>query len=163
MKRLVPNTGGILAVYDGDMDHFPPGSTCPFCAAHAGRLLANAAASFAGAGRVFSLAVVFACVEYETWLIAGVESLAGQLLKDGRSALPKGLQFPLGEPESHGKKWVEKHWPSYTPPLDQGPLTEILCLQTVRSKRLPSFTRLEHALDQLLAACASGTHVCTPA
>ena len=49
-----------------------------------------------GAGRDFSLAVVFACVEYETWLIAGTESLAGRTFKDGRPILPPGAVFPQG-------------------------------------------------------------------
>lgn len=60
MRR--PNLGGVLAVYDGDAPSFPPGSGTPFCAGNAARVMAHAAAE-AGAGKTFSLAVVFACME----------------------------------------------------------------------------------------------------
>ena len=66
--------GGVLAVYDGDLKSFPPGSGAAFCARTAATSLAAAAVE-AGAGRMFSLAVVFACVEYETWLVAGAKGL----------------------------------------------------------------------------------------
>ena len=69
------------------------------------------------------LAVVFACVEYETWIIAGIESLAGKRYKDGRPALPSSLKFPPGEPESHGKKWLEQNCRGYRPTLDQSALS----------------------------------------
>src|ERR1051326_7584241 len=65
--------GGVLAIYDGDLDFFPPGSDSPFCAAVTAKALAAAAAPV-GVGRTFSLCVVFACVEYESWLVAGAES-----------------------------------------------------------------------------------------
>ena len=100
----------MLAIYDGDAKHFPAGSSCPFCAYTAAKTMAAAAAE-AGAGKVFSLAVVFARCEYETWLIAGVESLSGRRLPDGRLALPAGLTFPGGDPESHGKGWLVRHQP----------------------------------------------------
>jgi hypothetical protein len=96
------NLGGILAVFDGDARTFPAGSQSLFCAATAAKLMTIAAAE-AGAGKIFSLAVVFACVEYESWIIAGAESLAGKSFKDGRPGLPRGLKFPAGDPESHGK------------------------------------------------------------
>jgi hypothetical protein len=156
-----PNLGGVLAVYDGDAPSFPAGSGTPFCAGNAAKLMAHAAAE-AGAGKTFSLAVVFACVEYETWIIAGIESLAGKRYSDGRPALPPGLGYPSGDCESHGKRWLEQHCPSYRPTLDQGALTDLLDLSVVRAKGLRSFRRLEHAVDQLLEAAARGTHILTP-
>jgi hypothetical protein len=101
------NVGGILAVFDGDADKFPAGANSPFCAATAARSMAAAAAHI-GAGRIFSLAVVFACVEYESWIIAGAESLVGKSFRDGRPILPRDFVFPAGAPESHGKRWLEK-------------------------------------------------------
>lgn len=154
------NLGGVLAVYDGDAPIFPPGSKTPFCAADAAKVLARVAAD-AGAGKTFSLAVVFACVEYETWVIAGIESLAGKRYTDGRLALPPGLKFPSGDAESHGKRWLEQH--GYRPARDQGALTDLLDLAVVRAKGLRSFKRLEHALDQLLDAADRGAHILTPA
>jgi hypothetical protein len=155
------DTGGVLAIYDGDAPSFPPGSGSPFCAATAAKAMA-AAAEGARAGKAFSLAVVFACVEYETWLIAGIESLAGKQFKDGRPALPAALKFPSGAPESHGKRWLEEVFPGYRPTLHQSALTEMLDLNLVRTRQLRSFQRLEHAMDQLLAANHSGPHVSTP-
>ena len=155
------NLGGVLAVYDGDAPFFPAGSRTLFCAADAAKVLAQVAAG-AGAGKTFSLAVVFACTEYESWIIAGIESLAGKRYTDGRPAMPPGLTFPPGNCEAHGKKWLEQHCPGYRPTLDQGALTDLLDLGIVRAKGLRSFRRLEHAVDQLLEAADRGTHILSP-
>jgi hypothetical protein len=153
--------GCVLAIYDGDLPSFPAGSGSRFCAATAARSMAAAAAE-AGAGKTFSLAVIFACVEYETWIIAGIESLAGRKYKDGRPALSPNLKFPPGDPESHGKKWLEQNCRGCRPTLDQSALTELLDLNVVRAKNLRSFKRLDHAIDQLLASVGSGSHISTP-
>jgi hypothetical protein len=153
--------GAVLAVYDGDAKTFPAGSTSPFCAGTAAKSMAAAAVSV-GAGKMFSLSVVFACREYETWLVAGAESLKGRVFKDGRKGLPPGVRNPDGDPESHGKRWFEKNFPGYRPTRDQSALTELVDLQCVRAKNLRSFRRLDHALDQLLEAVAKGSHIATP-
>src|SRR5690349_2767702 len=49
--------GAVLAIYDGDLKTFPPGSGAAFCAFTAAKSLAAAAAD-SGAGKMFSLAVV---------------------------------------------------------------------------------------------------------
>jgi len=152
---------GVLAIYDGDAPSFPPGSGSPFCAATAAKAMATAAKG-AGAGNTFSLGVVFACTEYETWLIAGVESLAARQFQDGRPALPPGIKCPDGPIESHGKRWLEEVFPGYRPTLHQSALTEMLDLSIVRARQLRSFRRLEHALDQLITAVASGRNIVTP-
>jgi Domain of unknown function (DUF4276) len=153
--------GGVLAIYDGDFASFPPGSGLPFCAATAAKKMAKAALAV-GAGTRFSLSVVFARSEYETWLIAGVESLAGRRLADGRMLIPGGIGFPAGDPEAHGKRWLESHCPSYRPARDQSTLTELLDLQCIRAKNLRSFRRLENAVDQLHTAMGGGSHIATP-
>jgi hypothetical protein len=153
--------GAVLAVFDGDFSNYPPGSSSSFCAATAARMLAVEAAK-AGAGVICSLAVVFACVEYETWLIAGAESLAGKLLPDGRGGLPRGTVSPSGPPESHGKGWLERVWPGYKPALHQKELTELVDLTAVRAKQLRSFQRLDNAINELVKAAERGTHICTP-
>lgn len=155
------NVGGVIAVYDGDTKMFPAGSATPFCAATAAKSMATTA-SAAGAGKMFSLCVVFACSEYETWLVAGAESLAGCQLKDGRVALPVGIRFPEGDPESHGKGWLEAHCDGYRPTRDQAALTELVNFDVVRAKRLRSFQRLEHAVDQIIEAVSNGRHISTP-
>jgi hypothetical protein len=153
--------GGVLAVYDGDLKSFPPGAGAAFCAFTAAKSLAASAAE-SGAGKMFSLAVVFACVEYETWLVAGAGCLIGQRLKDGRLALPANTILPEGDPESHGKRWLEQRSPGYRPTRDQGALTELLDLPCLRAKNVRSFRRFEHAIDQLAEAMAAGSHICTP-
>lgn len=153
--------GAVLAVFDGDFKFYPPGSSSPFCAATAARALA-VEANKAGAGSICSLAVVFACVEYETWLIAGVESLAGKPFPDGRVGLPSGTVFPSGDPESHGKRWIEKKWPGYKPAIHQKELTELLDLNVVRAKELRSFKRLDNAMNQLIRAAEEGAFISTP-
>ncbi len=155
------DVGAILAVYDGDAATFPAGSNDAFCAMTAARLMAAAATS-AGAGKMFSLSVVFACKEYETWIVAGIESLAGRRLPDGRLIIPAGTTFPPGEPETHSKAWLLRNCPSYRPRRDQASLTELLDLNVVRAKKLRSFQRLENSLDQLTKAVASGRHISTP-
>lgn len=155
------DAAAVLAVFDGDAQRFPAGSTSAFCANTAAKFMATAARD-AGAGTTFSLAVVFACVEYETWLVAGAESLAGKKLADGQITLPASIQPPPGNPESHGKGWLERHMPHYRPTRDQAPLTDLVDFNVVRSKNLRSFKRLENAIEQLLAATKSGSHISTP-
>ena len=162
MAERRSNLGGILAVFDGDAKKFPAGTPSPFCAAKAANLMAQAATKI-GAGKNFSLAVVFACVEYETWIIAGTESLKAKLFKDGRPILPRNIPFPEGDPESHGKGWLERNClAGYRPHRDQRPLTELLDLGIVRSKRLRSFSRLDHAIEQILQAVNSNAFIATP-
>jgi hypothetical protein len=153
--------GAVLAVYDGDFSEFPVGSSLPFCAATAAKGLA-AAARQAGAGNFFSLGVVFASPEYETWLVAGAKSFAGRRLGDGRMLLPPTKNIPDKDFESRGKGWLERNCSSYRPMRDQAALTEILDLELVRSRNVRSFTRLEHALDQLMEAVRSERHISTP-
>ncbi len=156
-----PNLGGILAVFDGDAKKFPAGKNSAFCAATAAKAMVEAGTRI-GAGKNFSLALVFACVEFETWIIAGTESLAGKSFDDGRPILPHNLKFPEGDPESHGKGWLIKNCPGYRPHRDQGPLTKLVDLQVVRKKQLRSFSRLDHAIDQILAAVGKGICIATP-
>jgi hypothetical protein len=154
--------GSVLAIYDGDFKMFPAGSASPFCAATAAKSLA-AMAGQVGAGKTFSLSVVFACPEYETWLVAGVESLAGRPLSDGRILLTKDINYPIRDFEARGKKWLEQNCATYRPTRDQSPLTELIDFQFVRAKKLRSFARLEHAIDQLLEAAGGGKYISTPA
>jgi hypothetical protein len=62
--------GGVLLLLDGDIK-----GKRAFCARDKAWELSKFARE-AGAGSLFSVATVFAVKEFETWLIAGVESLA---------------------------------------------------------------------------------------
>ena len=72
-----PDFGGCVLLLDGDSSTKVDGQ--PFCAMRAAQRLA-AEAQKVGAGHQFSVAIVFACMEFESWLIAGVESLVDKLL-----------------------------------------------------------------------------------
>jgi hypothetical protein len=160
LKR--PDVGGVLAVLDGDAPGWEGGAFCP---AKAARMLVDRARE-TGAGKVYSLGFVFASLEYETWLLAGVESLAGKPLSDGRLGVradvgrygddlelaPRGAKKALGGLMKNG----------YKPTLDQAELTRLVDLNVVRARGLKSFARLEAAIRQLAGACQSGKHVATP-
>jgi hypothetical protein len=60
-----PHIGGILVVLDGDL---PKVLGNPFCAARIATQLAEET-RIDGAGAVFSVGVVFACREFESWFI----------------------------------------------------------------------------------------------
>ena len=98
------NVGGVLLILDGDIAKLGGKA---FCAADAARSLARAATGV-GAGQTFSVAVVFARQEYETWLIAGIASLAGKHLPDGRR-IHSNAKAPPGDLEAgprDAKGWL---------------------------------------------------------
>ena len=158
---LRSNLGGVLAVFDGDASVFPAGSDNPFCAASAARALARSAAKHAGAGKTFSLAVVFAIKEFETWLIAGAESFGSKTYPEGGAILRKDATIPEN-PEVLGKRWLEQNTFGYRPTRDQHRLAEIVDLASIRRRNVRSFQRLENAVDQLVTAAERGEFVCTP-
>lgn len=138
------NVGGVLLVLDGDVEKV---GASAFCAAIVARSLANEALAVGGGG-TFSVAVVFARQEYESWLIAGVESLAGQRLLDGRLIAPDA-KAPVGDLEESprdAKRWFNKVIEGgYKPTRDQAELTDLVDLQIIRERKLRSFRRLEAA------------------
>lgn len=164
IARRRSNVGGILAVFDGDASVFPAGSKDPFCASSAAQTMARVAAEYAGAGRTFSLAVVFAVKEFESWLIAGAESFQGKRYPEENIPILKNtVRFPLQtNPESQGKRWFETNCTQYRPTRHQHVLAGTVELATIQAKKLRSFRRLENAVNQLLDAVRTGVCVCTP-
>ena len=132
MKR--PNLGGVLLVLDGDIDRV---GSDPFCAAAVARSLTKEAA-IVGAGTTYSVATVFALQEFESWLIAGIESLAGKTLPDGRVVAPAGVKAPPGDLEQSpraAKEWLNKVVEGgYKPTRDQAELTKSVDLRLVRER-----------------------------
>jgi hypothetical protein len=153
--------GGVLLLLDGDAKKVEGHA---FCAAKVAKSLANEAISL-GAGTTFSVAVVFATQEYETWLIAGIESLAGKRLPDGRM-IDENAKAPAGNLEEAPRD--AKGWFSgvveggYKPTRDQAALTDLVDLEVVRQRGLRSFQRLESAIAGLVAAIRTESHVATP-
>lgn len=155
--------GGVLLLLDGDEDRV---AGKLFCAAEAARMLAREARQ-ARAGELFSVAAVFACQEFESWLIAGVESLAGEKFSDGRPGVTGGTTPPAQDLEltpRDAKRWLSRVIQSgYNPPRDQAALTELVDLDLIRSRPMRSFRRLESAIQELVTAARSDTPVATPA
>jgi hypothetical protein len=156
-----PGVGGILAVFDGDKDKFEQGR---FCGVSAARILA-ARAQQVGAGKTFSLAVVIASMEFESWLIAGIDSLRGKSIPD---AAPE-FYDPSGDPADterqprDAKRWLSDRMSNgYKPTLHQAALTREVDVGAIRNRQPRSFIRFENALHQLVEGCRTGNHVCTP-
>ena len=158
-----PNLGAVLLLLDGDAR---PTAGQSFCAARVARELSQRARGV-GAGSIFSVATVFACREYESWLIACAERLAGRPLPDGRLGLQPGTVAPAGDLEvtpRDAKGWLDQHMQSgYKPTRDQQPLTRLMVdhLDAIRRRQMRSFRRLENALQQLVNAVRSGSHIAT--
>jgi len=155
------NVGGVLLVLDGDVRRM---GTEPFCAAKVARSLASEAKE-AGAGVKYSVAVVFARQEFESWLIAGVESLAGKRLPDGR-LVRRDAKPPDGDLEESPRD--AKGWfgtvidGGYKPTRDQAALADLVDIDTLRRRKLRSFRRLESAISELVLAIRNDKHVVTP-
>jgi hypothetical protein len=155
------NIGGVLVILDGDIKKV---SGKDFCAAEVAKSLADAAKEV-GAGKIFSVAIVFAVQEYETWLVAGIESLAGKKLPDGRTVNARA-KAPDGDLEVNPRNAkgalgtiIEG---GYDQVLDQAILTQLIDIAFIRSRKLRSFQRLESALSSLIEAIRSGDHIASP-
>jgi hypothetical protein len=158
------NVGGCVLLLDGDSEAKVEGK--PFCAARAARILA-AEAQKVGAGKLFSLAIVFACMEFESWLIAGAESLVNKTLSDGRQgikALPHEIPADPEKAPRDAKGWFRRIMTmGYKPTRDQVELAQIVDIGLVRDRKMRSFRRLESAVGGLIDAIRAGSHVVTPA
>lgn len=162
------NVGAILLVLDGDRQHVLNDQTRakdPFCAADVARRLAQRARD-TGAGSTFSVACVFARQEFESWLLAGIGSLRGKSLPDGRPGIRADAVLPAGDTDTgprNAKDWLAKHMPhSYKASTDQGLLATMVTLQSIRQTRPRSFERLEHAVEELCGAIRTEEHLVSP-
>jgi hypothetical protein len=158
------DVGGCLLVLDGDSPS--KRGEQPFCAMRAARQLADEAGKVGG-GRQFSVAIVFACMEFESWLIAGAESLAGKRFEDGRIEFPETISGIPGDPESaprDAKGWFRRLMKKagYSETRDQAELTRLVDLVSIRQKGMRSFRRLESAIHELVNAIRSGQYAVTP-
>lgn len=157
------NVGACLLLLDGDSR--AQLEAAPFCASRAAIRLVERARSV-GAGGQFSLAVVFACMEFESWLLAGAESLAGKRLPDGRRGVKAGAKPPTGDLEKaprNAKGWFRKEMEGgYNPTRDQAILTSMVDVNVIRQRGLRSFRRIENAVSQLASAIRTGNHTATP-
>ena len=147
--RTRSSLGGILLLLDGDIEVV---GGVPFCAKRVAARLAQQARR-AGAGSLFSVAVVFACREYESWLIAGVASLAGKIPPAGdREWAPRDA-----------KGWLSRAMPGgYRAARDQKCLTQLVDLRAIRDRQMRSFQRLDSAIAELVDAVRDDAPISTP-
>jgi hypothetical protein len=163
--RKRPNLGAVLLLQDSDLTRIRGEVFCPVL--FGARL--SAWARDTGAGSVFSAASVFACQEYESWILACAEHLAGYPLPDGRPGIRPGTTAPTGDLDRaprDAKGWLDQHMDAgYKSTRDQEPLTRLMVdhLDTLRTRGARSFRRLENALRQLLDAVRRGAHTVSPA
>lgn len=159
LKR--PKVVGVLLILDGDQERV---SGKVFCAAAVAKSLVGAA-MHVGAGKTFSVAVVFARQEFETWLIAGVASLAGRRLPDGR-LIAVNAQAPDGDLElspRDAKGWLRAIVEGgYKPTRDQAALARLVDLEVIRARKLRSFQRLESAVSSLREAIRCDSPIVSP-
>jgi hypothetical protein len=162
--------GGVLLVLDGEPEPVPKTwsayltrfHTAEFCAHRVAGMLGIEARA-ARAGEAFSLATVFAVQEFEAWLVAGVESLRGAALAEGRGVVPATATPPSLDIETkrNAKRELRKLVPAYKQSLDQGLLAEKVDLGAVAA-RCRSFRRFRSAVTQLAQAVRDGKPVVTP-
>jgi hypothetical protein len=153
-----------LVVLDGDWTRPIEGEG--FCASVVAKTLV-ARARDVGAGTTFSLAVVFARQEFESWLLAGIPSLAGQPLgTDKRQGVRRdatAIEGELEESPRDAKGRLKRLMQGgYNPVRDQADLTAKVDLDQTRNRGMRSFRRLEHAVQELVDAARSGNVVATP-
>lgn len=168
--RTRPNLGGVLLVLDGDADRVPLQwttytqrfQTTDFCARRVAAMLGDEARA-ARAGGVFSLASVFAMKEFETWLLAGIESLRGTSLAEGRGMVPNNATFESPDIEQirGAKERLKSVVPGYDQSLDQAVLAKAVDLEAIR-RRSRSFRRFCSAVRQLADAIRNDAPVITP-
>jgi hypothetical protein len=107
---------------------------------------------------------VIANYEYETWLLASVESIAGHDF-EGKPGLPAGLQSPENVETLSGiKGWFTARFPKgrpYKETEDQPAMTRLIDIEIVR-QRSRSFRRLCHAVEQIVEAIDNGQMIVTP-
>lgn len=160
--RTRRDVGGCLLLLDGDAR---PKAGEEFCATEAARRLVEQAQAV-GAGVTFSVAVVFACQEYESWILAALESLAGKKLPDGSLGVVADAVAPEGDLElapRDAKGAMRRLLPTgYKPTIHQALLTDLMDLECVRRRPMRSFRRLESAIEQLVAAFRQQKPIISP-
>jgi Domain of unknown function (DUF4276) len=141
--RKKKNLGAVLLILDGEDE---PIRKEEFCTGKFAARLAGWARNV-GAGTLFSVACVFARQEYESWVIACAEELAGKRLPDGREGIIAGTKPPENDVEKsprNAKGWLGRNIPGgYKASTDQELLTRLMLdhLKAPRLREMRSFRR----------------------
>jgi hypothetical protein len=151
------NLGAVLLVLDGDLDvwHSADGRSQQFCAVDAAMYLAHVAHQ-GGIQKLFSLGIVFARREFESWIIAGLAPLSPELKPTAE--LPKAPEVAPRD----AKRWLAQNLrEGYKPTQDQGRMAGLIDVDSATAKAR-SFRRLRSAVKQLAVAIRDRQPVITP-
>ena len=111
-------------------------------------------------GLPFPVVIVCATCEYESWFLAGLESIKANFAQLKPDAIFEGDP----EQECNAKGWLTDHMVgdrAYKETIDQVKMTTFLDIShTIKQSR--SFQRLVHAVEELLRAIDSETVTVTP-
>jgi hypothetical protein len=157
------NCGGCLLLLDGDSA--AKIEKQPFCAMRAGRLLAEEAKKV-GAGKMFSTAIVFACMEFESWMIPSANAFVNADFSNQRKEITELVKDIPDIPERsprNAKGWFREIMHSgYKPTRDQADLAKLADINQIRSANMRSFQRLESAIEEIIKAFREGQHIVSP-
>ena len=152
------NVGAMLLVLDGDYSgksFLTSEGKLLFCAKTYASLLAKRARE-AGAGCLFSLGVVIARAEFESWLVAGCPELNAHC-RTGETA-----DF-LENDMKGAKGWIERRTKKpYKPTRHQDEWARKLELDAPLLKDMRSFKRMSHAVEEMVRSVSEGKYICTP-
>ncbi len=151
----------ILILFDADQLPVIRGRKLPAC--EAAKIILEKAGA-AEAGIAFSLVVVVAEQEYESWFISARDQLAGETvdgirMKSGPFAAP-----PAPEKKRGAKEWVKKHLlPGYNEPTHQVLLTRLMLADPSAVRQSSrSFRRMENAVEEIALAAKEGRRLLSP-
>ena len=151
---------GVLLLLDGD--RLPLGGQDPLCPANIAQALVNQA-KMVGAGACFSVAVVIAMQEVESWFIAGASSLIRARQSQGKQDATAELEGDLEKHPRDAKAWLSHYLPGgYSPTLHQADCAARVDLDQIRDRKMRSFARFEKAVHELFDAVIMDRHIATP-
>ena len=156
--RALAGCEGLLLTRDADNDDLPA-ADCPKFHAP---MVAGWARSLA---LPFPTAVVLFYKEFETLFLAGADGMAGREVRDRRGevlvTISAGVVAPSApEAQRDAKGWVRDNLvPGYKPTLHQASLTQLLDLDDMERRALPSYRRLMSAVRFLAAERATAGKV----
>jgi hypothetical protein len=102
-------------------------------------------------------------MEFESWLLAGIETLRKVPLSGGRGVVPSDATAPDFDVENKrdAKGLMRTLVPGYDPSLDQAVLSQNVDLAAV-ARRCNSFRRFQSAIAQLADAARKGQMIVSP-
>ena len=110
-----------------------------------------------------SVRIVYANREYETWILANIDSEQGEGIR-ARLGIDGSASYQGDVDSIHAKSWLKGKMPrgrSYKETSDQRSLTAFIDIEHTR-RRSRSFRRFCHAVEELVCGIGSGEAAVTP-